>query len=372
MKQILSQRPLPTFSRWSRHNWCAFSSIGREVRIGVLAVSMLFGNVERAWADHSDYEDEEGDTSRLSEIEVIAKRAYPARGTVLSTTIFNGKDLTTLPLQTLESALKTNPAIDVRERGAHGVQADVALYGSNWDQTAILLNGVDFTDPRTGHQSNSLPIDVENISRITATSDIIGSSSYSGAINYMTRFAERQFTKAGVTGGDFGLWRTFLSTGLRYRDATALFSTSFSKCNGYRENTDFNNLNIYAYSTLSPTINNKSIGDFEIQAGFQRREFGSYGFYSLQYPWQWEQTQTFLSSVRWHWQSDKPYELSAYASYRCNTDLYALYRDGYEAPDWYTGPNNHLTDNYGVGVQADYKWARYIINRHRLFLQSYI
>lgn len=66
--------------------------------------------------------------------------------------------------QTLEQLLRLCPSIDIRERGGKSVQTDIGIRGGSPDQTMIQLNGVDFTDARTGHQSHSLPVD----------SDIIG------------------------------------------------------------------------------------------------------------------------------------------------------------------------------------------------------
>lgn len=90
-------------------------------------------------------------------------------------------------------------------------------------------------------------------------------------------------------------------------------------------------------------------GFFDFQAGWQRRAFGSNGFYSLQYPDQFEQTQTALGSLRWvrGW---GPVRLNAAVSYRWNSDRYELIRGEPGRVPY----NYHLTDNAGAELWADY------------------
>ncbi len=359
MKKEMKPVARPSFSRWSRKGWSAFASLGREVKIGVLSVSMLFGNVALAGATSSaNAKVEEEDTViGLREVQVIARKSYGARGAGLESTAVGPALIKAMPLRSLEDAVNINPSIDARERGGLGSQADVSLHGSSPDQTSILLNGIDFTDARTGHQSSSLPIDPEIVRRISTIIDIPNAGAYAGAINYTVAIPQRPNIEAAIEGGDYGYWRTRLAAGTKLNHATALMGASYTTSNGYRLNTDFNNLNIYAHSTISPvTRDGSTLGDFELQAGYQRRGWGSNGFYSLKYPWQWEQTKTFLSSARWNHTVAGRWELSAYASYRRNSDLYELFRDGTEMPEWYTQPNFHLTHNVGAGIEADYNW----------------
>ena len=50
------------------------------------------------------------------------------------------------PVSTLEAALRLTPSVDLRERGGKGAQADISIRGGSFDQTMVLLNGIDFTD----------------------------------------------------------------------------------------------------------------------------------------------------------------------------------------------------------------------------------
>ena len=147
------------FTRWSRKGYGAFASLGKVVKIGVLSLSMSIITLNAKSASAQP------DTVRLlremeiEALQVTAERLNPTRGVVTPTAVYSRDTLGIAPQQTIEGVLRLNPAIDVRERGGKGVQADISLRGGTYDQTMVLLNGIDFTDARTGHQSHSLPVE---------------------------------------------------------------------------------------------------------------------------------------------------------------------------------------------------------------------
>ena len=50
----------------------------------------------------------------------------------------------------------------------------------------VLLNGIDFTDARTGHQSHALPVDLDCISAVELIDGVPGVGAYAGAVNIRT------------------------------------------------------------------------------------------------------------------------------------------------------------------------------------------
>lgn len=96
----------------------------------------------------------------------IGQPDCPTRNVQSQTPLFDRKAQAAAPVQTLESALRLAPSVDIRERGGKGMQADIFIRGGSFDQTMVLLNGIDFTDARTGHQSHSLPVDLDCISAV--------------------------------------------------------------------------------------------------------------------------------------------------------------------------------------------------------------
>lgn len=251
--------------------------------------------------------------------------------------------------QTLEQLLRLCPSIDVRERGGKSIQTDIGIRGGSPDQTMVQLNGVDFTDARTGHQSHSLPVDSDIIGGMDLIEGIGGNTGLTGAVNVRTRMSGESYLRANLTGGRYGYAYGNLSGSLRTAgDRLTLFGAgSLRRSDGYRPCTDFTNWNTYGRVLFE----SGQAGTFDAQAGWQKRDFGAAGFYSLAYPEQYEKTSTALASLRWM-KTAGSFSLAAWVSYRKNYDCFQLIRgDASKVPY-----NHHQTDNFGAHASAGYHW----------------
>ena len=68
-------------------------------------------------------------------------------------TVLDSLAIQSLPVVTINDLLKYAVGVDVRQRGVEGMQTDISIRGGSFDQIAILLNGVNVSDPQTGHLS---------------------------------------------------------------------------------------------------------------------------------------------------------------------------------------------------------------------------
>ena len=282
--------------RWDRKGWSAFASMHRSVSIGVLAVGMsiLLLATQGASAQTADTTAVLR-TLQIREVGVTGSQTAPTRNAQSHTPFFDRKAQAAAPLQTLESALRLAPSVDLRERGGRGAQADISVRGGSFDQTMILLNGIDFTDARTGHQSHSLPVDLDCISGIELIDGVPGVGAYAGAVNIRTAPLRPTYVRFEGSGGQYGYGYGNLSgavTGERY---SVFGAASYRRSDGYRPNTDFSNWNAF----MRATYDGRRAGFFDLQAGWQDRDFGSNGFYAAYNPNQWEHTSTALASLRW-------------------------------------------------------------------------
>ena len=187
MKEIQTKRT-PRFRRWCRKGYAAFASLRRQVTIGVLSVSMstiLLSTTTPVQAQTVDSLTIARELE-IEKVEVTGVKATPTRSTMSSTSVFDRKAGASAPVQTLESVLRLSPAIDLRERSGRGTQADIMIRGGSFDQTMVMLNGINFTDARTGHQSHSLPIDIDCIAGIDLIDGVSGVGAYAGALNIRT------------------------------------------------------------------------------------------------------------------------------------------------------------------------------------------
>lgn len=68
----------------------------------------------------------------------------------------------------------------------------------------VMLNGINFTDARTGHQSHSLPIDIDCIAGIDLIDGVSGVGAYAGALNIRTMPLKSRYLRIEAAGGDDG------------------------------------------------------------------------------------------------------------------------------------------------------------------------
>ena len=335
MKNIRTKQT-PCFRRWSRKGWAAFASLHRHVTIGVLAVTM---SILLLATQHASAHDADTaavlKTLRIDEVGISGSQSAPTRNVQSQTPLFDRKAQAAAPVQTLDSALRLAPSVDIRERGGKGMQADIFIRGGSFDQTMVLLNGIDFTDARTGHQSHSLPVDIDCISAVDLLDGVPGVGAFAGAVNIRTAPLKPTYLRFEGAGGQHGYAYANLSGAVTSGRFSLLAAGSYRRSDGYRHNTDFANYNAFVRATYEAP----RAGFFDLQAGYQNRTFGSNGFYAAYNPDQWEATSTALASLRWLKQAGR-FSFGASASYRKNFDRY----------DWTRGTamNRHNTDNVGA------------------------
>ncbi len=281
---------------------------------------------------------------QIDEVGIAGSQSSPTRNVLVSTPLFDRKAQAAAPVSTLEAALRLTPSVDLRERGGKGAQADISIRGGSFDQTMVLLNGIDFTDARTGHQSHSLPVDLETVSAVELLDGLPGVGAYAGAVNIRTAPLMPDYLRFDASGGSYGYGYANLSGAVTGRRYSLLGAVSYRRSDGYRYNTDFDNYNAFVRATWEL----QRAGYFEFQTGYQVREFGSNGFYAAYNPDQWERTSTALASLRWQKDVGR-FSFGASVGYRKNFDRY----------DWTRGTamNRHNTDHAGASLWMDCRWA---------------
>jgi len=198
-----------TFKRWGRKAYSLFSVLKQPVRIGVLMVAytslsepeLLFAQTDSLKVS-MEY--------NLDEVEVSAQRTPVTFSQVARiVSVMERNEIEAAPVQSLQELLEYALSVDVRQRGVHGVQADISVRGGSFDQTLILLNGINISDPQTGHHSLNLPVSFKNIQRIEIlegpAARVFGPNAFSGAINIITSSEESSGVKLDVSGGQHQL-----------------------------------------------------------------------------------------------------------------------------------------------------------------------
>ncbi|PLX22382.1 MAG: vitamin B12 receptor [Marinilabiliales bacterium] len=341
-----SKKTMLIFKRWNRKGYSVFNTIGKVIKITTLTLSYSIVLLPLQALSQTDTTITKN--LDLEEVVVSAQRA-PVIYSQLSrsVTVVDEDEIKLMPVQTVNELLENFSGMDIRQRGVNGMQSDISIRGGSFDQNLILLNGVNITDPQTGHHSLNLPIDLNSVERIEilegSGSRIFGPNAFSGAINIITNHSSKNYLKASFTAGDFGLFSGNLTSSYMLGKTRHFLSISKSLSSGYKKNTDFDQYNIFYNSSY-----NSELGKIDFQLGYSDKEFGANSFYTPAYPDQFEETKTTFTSLKF--ETGEKIKLIPSVYFRRHQDKFELFR--YEPASWYTGHNFHLTDVYGVKIDS--------------------
>lgn len=342
-KQTLP-RPVFRFKHFSNKSYSLFNCLFKEVNIGVLSVATLtFAN-----AGSISAQTESKTVSHeymMDNVEVMGSRIPLTQAEAARlVTVLDRKTIENAPVQSVNDLLKYAAGIDVRQRGSMGIQTDISIRGGTFDQITILLNGVNISNPHTGHLAADFPVALEDIERIEIlegpAARVFGTSAFSGAINIVTFAESQKFVQADVTGGSYGLGGGGLRLNLSEGKWKNQMSGSFLRSDGATLNSDFDVWRGYyqgSYTTPEAIV--------RWQVGYSQQKYGANTFYSALYNDQYEETGRYLASVqaetRVGW-----LHLAPTVYWNRSLDHFQLIRH----TD--TGENFHRTDVYGTNINA--------------------
>lgn len=289
------------------------------------------------------------DTIVLKEVEVNSNRvssSYKKQLRIVQ--VISREELKQLPFKSVSDALDYMGSVDIRQRGVHNVQADVSIRGGNYEQTLVMVNGISVNDPQTGHHSLNIPVDMSNVERIEVLSGgdarRYGANAFSGAINIVTREADKNNLHVSWAAGDFKYFEGQLTGTFKLANAQHLVSISHYQSDGYRPNTDFKHS-----QAMWQISKKKENNQFQALFAIEDKAFGANSFYTPKYPNQFEQTHTLFSSLTHkHLWQNTVWTTQVY--YRQHHDRFELFRHDLPSsmvPTWYTGHNYHMTQVAG-------------------------
>ena len=242
---------------------------------------------------------------------------------------------------------RDDPSVDIEQRGGGGVQADLSIRGSSYEQTLVLLNGFRINDAETSHFNLDLPVPMEAIGSVNvlhgAGSTLYGSDAVSGVVDFVTAAPPvGPLLQLRAGGGSFGSTeQAALASwgGKRFSEVLAGgrdFSDGFIADRDYRSE-----------EVSSETRFHSLLGDSDVLLASSDRAFGAAGFYG-DYP-SWERTKGWFSGI--NQQIDE--STQAILAYRRHTDEYVLFRDD---PAYYE--NNHIDTSWQGAVRRkdDLPW----------------
>jgi len=220
---------------------------------------------------------------------------YHLSESAYSVSVISREEIAILPADNISDILEHVNGVDVRRRGAHGVQADVGIRGGTYEQTLIMIDGVNISDPQTGHHNMDLPVNLNDIERIEIVKGpaarIYGPNAVGGVINIITRDVNSNSFGGHGAYGEYGYYDLGAQAALSSDKVSGRLSASRRYSSGYLggKDTDFD-IKTINYKGILKNGSNK----FQLGMGFSDKDFGAYKFYSDIFPDQREKTETFL------------------------------------------------------------------------------
>ena len=283
---------------------------------------------------------------QLSEVTVSGEQLAVSGNDYRLVTTLTAEDVQLLPVKTVADLLQYVPGVDVRQRGASGVQMDPSIRGGSAKQVKVLLNGIDMTDPQTEHYTMDLPVDALTIERIEVLQGTnYAIDAFSGAINIVTKgvTGEGLRVTGQMTAGEYGLVNPGVSIKANKNDWYINTSASYNRSDGYAHNTDYQIVNAFVQTGYK---------GLDIQAGAQWKDAGANCFYTTKYPEQFDATRMVFGSAayRHHWSNGWAIHANAY--YRAHYDRYELFRG--------TPLNYHWTHTSGAHLEGSWsnEWSK--------------
>jgi vitamin B12 transporter len=335
------------FKYWSAKKFTISENIKRIIKICILITIYTVLVQTQIYAAYTD-------TIRinkkidLDEIEVIGQRS-PALYSEISriVTVITKEEIQRAPVQSIQELLEYITGVDVRQRGMFGIQADVNIRGSSFDQVMILLNGINISDPHTGHFNLNLPLDAVSVERIEILNGpaarVLGANAFAGAINIVTATKQNNNINLYASTGEHGYSKVnACGTFLTKRTKNSL-SVSKSESNGYTKFTGFDKYNLFYHGGLESE--NTS---FSYQIGYDYKDFGANGFYSSKYPEQYETMKTTFTAIKAN--TGNKIKITPSIYWRRLNDHYSMVIDTN-----YTFHAYNLTDIFGANLNFSIK-----------------
>ena len=284
---LFNKREPIKFKRFLNKGYALFSCLGKVVIVGTLSVSTLtYAKADGISTRTTSIDPVDDDKEvMLENVEVTGSLAPLTLGKAARmVTVLSREEIQAAPVQSINDLLKYAVGVDVRQRGALGAQTDIGIRGGTQEQVAVLLNGIDITDPQTGHNSVEYPVDLSEIERIEIiegpASRLFGTSSLVGAINIVTKTADKSSLDLNTEGGSFGYFTIGGRTNIKTGNWNNQISGSYKRSDGYNRaksgalNTDYEGGKAF----YQGVYDDRNI-NVKWHAGMSMKDFGSNSFY---------------------------------------------------------------------------------------------
>lgn len=355
-KKSFIRKPVIVFRHFDGKSYSAFRSMHREIRIGVLVVSTLLMAHTQAKATEAFVAARDSESVALApevnlDETVITGSQLPVsmNGAWSKIVVITRQEIEKAQCQSVNDVLKLCPEVDVRQRGALGVQTDISMGGGTFDQVTILLNGINICSPQTGHLSADFPVAVTDIERIEvlngASARGFGNQSLNGIINIITKSSGERDLTLHAESGSYGLLGGGAGLSLGTKGVNNRISSDYLRTDGAVDNGELDRIRLFYSGRYTDNFMR-----LRWQASYSNQRYGANTFYSAKYNNQWEENQRYMAALTADSRQGR-IKLHGAASFIRNYDHFQLIKDQE------TGENYHRSDVLSLRMSANSQWA---------------
>ncbi|MCU0652075.1 MAG: TonB-dependent receptor [Candidatus Omnitrophica bacterium] len=210
---------------------------------------------------------------------------------------FNKEEINQRGTDTPVDILNYTSGLDLRSRSSFGIQSDISLRGSTYEQVAVMIDSVRVMDAQTGHYNLDIPLTNFDIEQVEVTknaaSSLYGSGAFAGGVNFAVKKPVAKAFNLETSFGQNVLFGQAFSYSLPFKDnLSARVSFDHKIAKAARSNTDFE------YKTGTFYLNKDfSSSSLNTLFGWQEKDYGADSFYSNMFPEEEEHTKTLFTST---------------------------------------------------------------------------
>jgi len=332
---------LMIFRKWTNKPYAVFNSMKKLIKISVLSVScslLTIGSASAFAQVDSLRIDKKLELDEIEILTAVEPLVYNQQARIVS--LISKREISRSVKPDFASVLSNQRAVDIRQRGGFGVQSDLSIRGSSFDQVLVLLNGIPLSDAQTGHFNLNLPFAREAIQRIEilkgSAARVYGANAFAGAVNIVTQASDKKQIMLLAEGGQNAYYNLGLSANYSSGRSRTFVSYQKTGSDGYMLNTEFQLQNFFLQSHWIG--NNYNV---DLQLGAHHKDFGANGFYSAKYPLQYEHNKAYNGNANINFGKQLISRIGLF--WRRHQDQWILTK---ENPSVYQ--NFHQTDSYGL------------------------
>jgi len=255
----------------------------------------------------------------------------------------NAEEIRSLPVRDLVDVLALLPGVHLSRKGPMGAAFDLSFRGGNFEQTLVMIDGIPWNNPQTGHFSANLPVslsEVDSVQLIRGGNGARYGSAFAGAVNIVTR--RKSALSGSLSGGEYGLFSAAFSGGFALAEGVKVQAgVTRDQSDGFHPGTEIRNLLFNASFSWE-----NRIMALNVDYGQGSKDFGAAGFYAP-LPSR-EECDSSMFNLRWHLKGNGalvPLRLAL--SHQTHWDYFELDRN---RPDYFK--NQSSTDRFLLMLES--------------------